>query len=122
MAMQTSVSPMFLFTLLAGSLALVAIVVATRVSRWLHVSAATLLGLLGIIVIGAIIDIIQNGTSGYPNFWREVRSPLGYLIVFLLLTHGATLGAMRQLKMSSFIWSHVLILAWLILEPLWPRT
>ena len=95
---------------------------ATRVSRWLHVSAATLLGLLGIIVIGAIIDIIQNGSSGHPNFSREVQSPFGYLIVFLLLIHGAILGVMRQLKMSTFLWSHVLILTWLLLEPLWPRT
>lgn len=94
---------------------------AIRAARLLHVSAATLLCVLAAIVAGAIIDIINNGSSGYPNFWRQVRFQFGYLIVFLLLLHGAILGAMRQLRARAFWLSFVLVLAWLILEPLWPR-
>lgn len=93
-----------------------------RASRLLHVSAATLLCVLAAIIGGAIIDIINNGNSGYPNFWRQVRCSFGYLIVFLLLLHGGILGAMRRLGSWEFALSFVLVLAWLIIEPLWPRT
>ncbi|CAN5782300.1 hypothetical protein BH11VER1_BH11VER1_22830 [soil metagenome] len=95
---------------------------AIRVSRLLHVSAATLLCVLATIIAGAIIDIIHNGNSGYPNFWRQVRCPFGYLIVVLLLLHGAILGAMRQLSARAFAMSFVLILGWLILEHSHPIT
>ena len=94
---------------------------ALRASRFLHVSAATLLCVLAAIVARAIIDIINNGSTGYPNFWRQVRCPFGYLIVFLLLLHGGILGAMRRLGSLAFALSFLLVLAWLILEPLWPR-
>jgi hypothetical protein len=92
-----------------------------RASRLLHVSAATLLCVLTAIVVGAILDIVHNGNSGYPNFWRQVRCPFGYLVVFLLLIHGAVLGAIRQLGARALALSFVLVLAWLVLEPLWPR-
>jgi uncharacterized membrane protein len=95
---------------------------AIRASRLLHVSAATFLCVLAVIVVGAIIDIVHNGNSGYPNFWRQVREPFGYLIVSLLFLHGAILGAIRQLGARALALSFVLVLAWLILEPLWPRT
>ncbi|MCB1225213.1 MAG: hypothetical protein KDK99_05315 [Verrucomicrobiales bacterium] len=92
-----------------------------RAAHLLQVSAATLFFVLIAIVGGAVIDIIHNGNSGYPNFWRQVRCPFGYLIVFLLLLHGAILGAMRQLGARVIALSFVLVLTWLILEPLWPR-
>jgi hypothetical protein len=76
---------------------------------------------LSAIVVGAIIDIMNNGNSGCLNFWRQLRSPFGYLMVLLLLFHGVILGAMRQLRGREFAFSLALVLAWLILEPLWPR-
>jgi hypothetical protein len=94
---------------------------AILASRLLHVSGVTLLCVLAIIVVGALIDIANNGSSGYPNFWRGVRRPYGVLIVFLLLLHGAILGIMRQLGARAFSISFGLVLIWLIVEPLWPR-
>lgn len=94
---------------------------AFRASRLLHVSATTLLCLLIALVVGAVIDIVHNGNSGYPDSWRDLRCSLGYLIVFLLLIYGVILGAMRQLGARAFTLSFLLVLAWVILEPSWPR-
>jgi hypothetical protein len=73
------------------------------------------------LVVGAVIDIVHNGNSGYPDSWRVFRCSLGGLFVVLLLAHGAALGAMRQIGARAFTLLFVLVLAWLILEPLWPR-
>lgn len=94
---------------------------AILAARLLHVSGVTLLCVLAIIVVGALIDIANNGSSGYPNFWRGVRRPFAGLILFLLLIHGAILGIMRQLGARAFSISFGLVLIWLIVEPLWPR-
>ncbi|MCB1211028.1 MAG: hypothetical protein KDK97_17015 [Verrucomicrobiales bacterium] len=94
---------------------------AIRVARLLRVSGAALLCVLSAIVIGAIIDIVRNGHSGYPNFWRGVRSPLGFFVVLLLLGHGIILRDMRQIGPRVAAFSVVLVVAWLFLGPLWPR-
>lgn len=94
---------------------------STRASRLVQVSAQTLLCVLIAIIVGAMIDILNNGNSGVLNVWREVRRPFGVGVVCLLFIHGIILKLSRQLRSKTLIWSLITILIWLFLEPLWPR-
>ena len=89
--------------------------------RLLRLSAVIFWWVLFGVIIGAIIDIAKNGNSGYPDLWRSVRRPYGFLAVFVLLVNGTILATARQLTRRSCSAGAVLILLWVIVEPLWPR-
>lgn len=92
-----------------------------KLHRLLRVSGATLLVLLGMLILAAIWDIAQNGHSGILNAWREGRITLGYVILASLLVHGSAPGYIRGLKGRWIAVAIILAIFWLLLDPLWPR-
>ena len=81
----------------------------------------TLLLCITLLLIGALVDVIMTGMSGYPNAWRAFRHRCGVLTVLMGVTTTVILLVTRK-KVTKVTWFFAIVsVAWLFLDLAWPR-
>ena len=70
------------------------------------------------LVVGASVDVIETGHSGYPNHWRDMRHGIGLLVSLVAVT--LLVASPKQNR-----WLNVLMITativWLAIDLTWPR-